>query len=122
MSLKNYKQTKEHREKISKALKGRKISKEAKDKISAALKGREVWNKGKKGLQVAWNKGMPMSEESKQKLSKTFKCKGGAWNKGLSGVQKCSEETRKKISEAKKGQPSPNKGKKLSEAQKRKMS
>ena len=33
-------------------------------------KGITPWNKGLKGAQVAWNKGIPMSEETKQKLSK----------------------------------------------------
>lgn len=40
------------------------------------------WNKGKKGLQVAWNKGIPCSEETKHKISETLK--GNIpWNKGL---------------------------------------
>ena len=50
-----------------------------------------------------WNKGIPCSEETKRKLSEA--------NKG----RKLSEETRKKLSEARKG-------KKLSEETKRKMS
>lgn len=28
-----------------------------------------VWNKGKRGLQVAWNKGIPLSKEQKKKIS-----------------------------------------------------
>lgn len=41
------------------------------------------------------NKGKKWTEEQKKKL------KGrSAWNKGLHGVQKCSEETRRKLSEA----------------------
>ena len=31
-------------------------------------KGNKPWNKGKKGLQTAWNKGIPRSEETKNKL------------------------------------------------------
>lgn len=32
-----------------------------------------VWNKGKKGVQVAWNKGKEMKQETKDKLSSTRK-------------------------------------------------
>lgn len=31
--------------------------------------GAPTWNKGKKGLQQAWNKGLPQSEETRKKLS-----------------------------------------------------
>lgn len=34
------------------------------------------WNKGTKGLQVAWNKGKPLSEELKKRVSETLKRKG----------------------------------------------
>jgi len=56
---------------ISRKFKGHKVSAETKRKISATLKGRPLsdetrqkmkgrtpWNKGKKGVQVAWNKGL----------------------------------------------------------------
>src|SRR5690606_38301273 len=33
----------------------------------------KVWNKGLKGCQNAWNKGIPISEESKKKLSESLK-------------------------------------------------
>lgn len=46
-------------EKIKKSNKKKKVSEETKRKISKKLKGRKVWNKGKKGLQVAWNKNKP---------------------------------------------------------------
>lgn len=75
-------------------------SEEYKLKISEGLKGREPWNKGLKGVQVGWNKGLklePMTEEEKEKRSKTLKerwknqehhSKGvEPWNKGLRGVQ-----------------------------------
>jgi hypothetical protein len=68
------------------------------------------WNKGKKGLQVPWNKGIPntagnqvKSQEMKDRISKT-----------LMG-HPVSEETRKKMSDKKKG-------KKLSIEHKKKLS
>lgn len=60
------------------------------------------WNKGKKGCQVAWNKGIPCSEKTKKKISDNKKSKPG---------KPLSEETKRKISEAKKGKPNGNKGK-----------
>ena len=47
-----------------------KPSYETKYKISQANKGREAWNKGKKGLQTAWNKGLKnwLSEEGKKSI------------------------------------------------------
>ena len=75
-------------------------SEECKLKISQSLKGNIPWNKGLKGAQVGWNKGLklePMTEEEKEKRSKTLKeryrnqehhSKGvDPWNKGLKGVQ-----------------------------------
>lgn len=56
-----------------------------------------AWNKGLRGVLTAWNKGVPMSSEAKEKLSKTNKGKKhndalkdyqerfGSWNKGLLG-------------------------------------
>jgi len=71
--------------------------------------GNIPWNKGKS----SWNKGIPMSEESKRKLSESKKGqipwnKGKKdsivpWNKGKKGVQTHSEEVRKRISEVQKG-------------------
>jgi hypothetical protein len=78
MTKKGYKFTQEHKDKISKALKGRpgkkyflgrKHSEETKQKIrlknkgkrhspkTEFKKGQDPWNKDKKGLMVAWNKG-----------------------------------------------------------------
>lgn len=49
-------------------------------------KGNVGWNKGKKGLQIAWNKGIPMREETRLKLKKPK-----------------NEKTKRKMSEAMKG-------------------
>lgn len=47
--------------------------------LSKAKKGKPrttpVWNKDKKGVQVAWNKGLKQSEENKKKISETRKNK-----------------------------------------------
>ena len=64
------------------------------------LQNKTPWNKGKTGLQVAWNKGLkfgPLSEEEKLKRSKALKkyysktthhLKGTEpWNKGKAGLQ-----------------------------------
>ena len=63
------------------------------------LKGKEPWNKGKKGLQVAWNKGLkqPVTDERKKKISETLKKKFSeiqhhrkrtlSWNSGKKGLQ-----------------------------------
>lgn len=60
----------------------------------------------------AWNKGIPRSEETKQKISEAHKGQS-PWNKGIP----YSEETKKKISIAKKGtHPSEDARKKMSEA------
>lgn len=74
--------SKSYSEKMSKIHKGKIISEEHKKRISEA-------NKGK----AAWNKGIPCSEEKKQKLRENHR---GGPKKGH-GV---SEETRKKISES----------------------
>lgn len=61
----------ESKRKISEAFKGKKRgprSEETKQKISKTKKGTHVWNKGKTGLQTAWNKGKHHSEETKQKI------------------------------------------------------
>lgn len=83
--------------------KGHTLSEFSKSKISESLKGRTVWNKG-----------IHQTEEVKQRISKANKGKP-AWNKGkkmpnFSGEnhpmygKSPSEETRRKISEAHKGE------------------
>ncbi len=61
--------------------------------------GRQPWNKGKKGTQVAWNKGVPMSEKSKRKVSKNRKgkyCKEEhhCWKGGITPI---NEKIRKSV-------------------------
>jgi hypothetical protein len=77
--------------------------------------GRKKMSEAKKG-KPSPNKGIPASEESKEKNRLAHL--GNKYKKG----KKVSEEGRKKMSEAKKGKPSPNKGRKMSEEQKRKIS
>ncbi len=72
--------------------------------------GRIPWNKGLKGVQVAWNRGKSPSNDTRKKISEHNKGKH-TWMKG----RKLSDATRKKISEH-------NKGRKLSDATRKKMS
>ena len=57
------------------AKKGKKLSNETKKKLSKSLKGKTPWNKGRTGLQTAWNKGKKGSIP---------------WNKGRTGI--CSAD------------------------------
>lgn len=77
-------------------------------------------NPNKKGHPVH-NKGVPMSEEQKNKISNTLKGKFSGERHPLYG-KKRSEETKKKMSESLKGRPAPNKGVPMSEEQKKKLS
>lgn len=83
------------------------------------------WNKGKTGVQVAWNKGISPSKETRHKQSEANKGKT-PWNKGknTSGMKgkHHKEEAKEKISESLKGKPSWSKGKHFSEEHKRKIS
>lgn len=64
VSLKGHKQSEETKKKRANSLKGRVVSEETREKIkqsNIATKSKQdivPWNKGKKGLQVAWNKGL----------------------------------------------------------------
>lgn len=67
-------------EKIANKHKGKPLTEEHKQKISIAnsgsnncMYGKPSWNRGQKGLQVAWNKGVPCSEETKSKISQAKK-------------------------------------------------
>lgn len=89
---------------------GYRFTEEQKKKISES-------NRGK----TAWNKGVPMKEETKEKLHKIHKGKHYSprteFKKGCTNIRKGehhSEESKKKMSEARKGKHYPN----LSEAKK----
>lgn len=93
----------EHKRKISSSLVGREVSKKTREKISLANKGKPAWSKGLKTGQIAWNRGIPRSEETIRKI------------KEATTGKKRSEETKKRISLAKKGTKAWNKGKKMPE-------
>ena len=79
-------------------------SKKGKKPIYVFPKGHKPWNKGTKGLMApVWNKGIPMTEEAREKnrlahlgkkLTEEHKTKIGLGNKG----NVFSEETRKRMS------------------------
>jgi len=93
---------------------------------------------GRKKGSIPWNKGVPMKETTKKKVSLSKKgCK--AWNKGIPNTwsvermtgnnyghvhkgRKLKPEWKLKMSIAHKGLVSPNKGKKMSTVQKAKLS
>lgn len=77
------------------------------EELSLIKKLKEPWNKGKTGVQVAWNKGKSPSEETKQKIKEARANQDMSYRKGVSP----SEEQRAKISETLKGNIPWNKGK-----------
>jgi len=62
---------------------------------SSKCRGKAIgtWNRGKKGLQVAWNKGIPLSEERCDQLSELAKKRVGElannWHGGISFLPYC---------------------------------
>lgn len=70
-NMKGIPKSEEHKRKISEANKGRPKTKEERKRISEGLKGNIPWNKNKKGLQVAWNKGIARSPETIEKIKST---------------------------------------------------
>lgn len=65
--------TEEHKTKIAKSNIGKTLSGETRKKISNSHIGKLPWNKNKKGLQVAWNKGVSIkgikhTEKTKAKI------------------------------------------------------
>ncbi len=85
------------------------------ENLSKARKGKglgiEPWNKGTKGLQEAWNKGISPSDETKQKIAKTWQSK--------TPEEKAAIEAKRRASRVY-GEPT-NKGKKMSNEQKIKI-
>lgn len=83
---------------------------EIRRKMSLSAKGRIPWNRGLKGVQVAWNKGKPSNPESNLKQSMSMKKRYAegmkVWNAGLKGMRLSP------ASEFKKGRVPWNKGKK----------
>jgi len=66
------------KQKISQSNKGKIVSTETRDKIRKTLMGNTPWNKGKKGFQQAWNKGIRINENTRKKLSNLYKGKIGS--------------------------------------------
>lgn len=65
---------------------------------------RKVWNKGKTGTQVAWNKGIKPSEETKKKMKGRIVSKETRDKLRKANIGKYhTEETKKKMSESGKG-------------------
>ena len=89
---------------------GKHHSEESKKKMSNAKKGKPSHNKGK-----------PMSEETKKKLSESKKGLQTGEKNPMFGKHH-SDETKQKISKVHKGKPAHNKGKPMSEEQKKKLS
>lgn len=114
----------EHRRKISEGNKGKPKSEEHRRKMSEAGKGKPGPNKGKhRSIETKRKiseglKGRHLSEEHRRKLSEAMKGE----NHPMYGRHfQHSEATKQKMSQTRKGRPSPNKGKPMSEAAKQKM-
>jgi len=128
MPLKGYKQSEEHKRKISELHKGSKLSEEHKRKISKSLIGRVSWSRGltKETDERLKKMGEKISLNQKQEdyyNSGEFTKGFTPWNKGLT---KENNEILKnasiKNSISRKGFPSPMKGKHHTEEAKEKMS
>lgn len=86
---------------------------ECKERNSEVHKGQIPWNKGKSGLQVAWNKGLSCphtTEWCKNQSTKMTGAKNSMYGK------KHTEESKRKMSENHKGKTAWNKGKKMGPA------
>lgn len=112
----------------------RQISEETRIKLGSGRIGKPPWNKGKKGVQVPWNKGIPQSEAAKEKnrlahIGKTSHNYGKpAWNKGLKNTYRHTEEWKRKSSlrqmgegNHRYGKPAHNRGKRVSKTTLKKM-
>ena len=104
-------------------IKGRKASEETRQKLRESHKGQVPWNKGKIGLQTAWNKGLTKeTDKNVAKISETKKGKHVSPNTEFKKGHRQSKEARRKMSEAKKGHIPWNKGIKMREETKQKLS
>jgi len=115
------------------AKKGTKLSEETRRKLSESHKGQISWNKGKKGLQIAWNKGrkgqVPWNKGKTGVYSEESRLKMSVARKGRFGGEKHpmfrkshSKESREKMSQSRKGRATWNKGKPFSLETRKKMS
>lgn len=62
-----------------------------KEQMSKSLKGKMAWNKGLKGICKAWNKGIPMPLDVKERMKKTNSLSISLlkwWNNGKVNVRK----------------------------------
>jgi group I intron endonuclease len=118
-----YKHSEETRKKNSEAQKGKKHSQETLLKMSKAQKGRTHTESTKQklkqinqGRQNTWQKGIPRTEEVRQKIIENIKGKCSGF------IGKHTEQTKIKLSKIHKGKTTWMKGKKHSEESLRKMS
>ena len=63
----------------------------------APMRGRIPWNKGRRGLQIAWNKGLHFSDESKQKMSVAGKERVGNKNPMFGKTHSSETKTKMKL-------------------------
>lgn len=96
----------EEKQRLGNLTRGKPRSEEHKAKLSKSLQGNTPWNKGSKGVQKAWNKGIktkPLSEDHKNKISESIKIayKEGK-KKSTKGtkIKPFTEEHKNKIREA----------------------